>query len=252
MPILRHVARSSASAPPRAAAPTLDIDGRSVAVEVRASQRARRMLLRVDQKRDVVVVTLPPFVPRRDGLRFAREHVAWIAQRLAAAPARQPFAAGAVLPVLGRPARIVHHADSRAATRLAAGTDGIDLLNVGGAAEHVRRRVEDFLKRRARSEIVARAHPLAQRLGRPIKGITLRDPGTRWGSCSPAGKLSFSWRLILAPPAVLDYVVAHEVAHLAVFDHSARFWATVADLIGDAAPARAWLREHGGGLHRFG
>jgi len=112
--------------------------------------------------------------------------------------------------------------------------------------------VRDFLIKRAKAEISPRAMAYADRIGRRVSRISLRDPRSRWGSCTSDGALSFSWRLILAPEAVLDYVVAHEVAHMVELNHSHRFWAVVRDIAGDTRSAKVWLKEHGTRLHRYG
>ena len=125
-------------------------------------------------------------------------------------------------------------------------------IHVAGRAEHLARRIEDWLRREARREIERRARAKAELIGKRIAAITIRDPKSRWGSCSPRGQLSFSWRLILAPRHVLDYVVAHEVAHLKELNHGPRFWKLTAELTRDADGARAWLNEHGPLLHRYG
>ena len=113
-------------------------------------------------------------------------------------------------------------------------------------------RVRRWLIAEARREIGGRAERLVHRVERPMRRLSIRDPATRWGSCSATGSLSFSWRLILAPPAVLDYVVAHEIAHLRELNHSARFWSEVAGLVGDSKAERAWLRRNGTQLRRYG
>ena len=111
-------------------------------------------------------------------------------------------------------------------------------IHVSGRPEHLPRRVEDWLKQEARHEIERRAHEKAAELGKKVRRVTIRDPRSRWGSCSPDGALSFSWRLILAPRFVLDYVVAHEVAHLRELNHSNRFWRITETLTADMAKAR--------------
>jgi predicted metal-dependent hydrolase len=225
----------------------LDIDGNPIALEVRTSPRAQRMLLRVDHRREIVVLTLPEFVSKREGLRFARGQSAWISERLAALPPRIPFKRGARVPVLGLEHRVRHHPDTRGTVWLEDGE-----MHVAGGIEFLSRRVSDYLRKRARQEIVRRAQSHAARIGRNVTGITLRDPATRWGSCSPTGTLSFSWRLVMAPAPVLDYVVAHEVAHLAHFNHGPRFWALLGQMIRDVDSPRIWLRDHGAALHRYG
>ena len=112
-------------------------------------------------------------------------------------------------------------------------------------------RVEAFAKQQARAALVAASDHYATRLGRSYGRITLRDTRSRWGSCSSVGDLMYSWRLILAPPEVLQYVAAHEVAHLEWMDHSPSFWGVVAELMPDYAASRAWLRREGASLHRW-
>jgi hypothetical protein len=148
---------------------------------------------------------------------------------------------------LGQPHVIVHDPAARRGVWRDAG-----VIRVSGFAEHLPRRVRDFLKREARAMLTERAHDKAGRLDRPIARISLRDTRSRWGSCSSDGGLSFSWRLILAPEEVLDYVVAHEVAHLMHHDHGAKFWALVTDLTPSVDAPRQWLRAHGPELHRYG
>ena len=129
---------------------------------------------------------------------------------------------------------------------------GEQILCVAGGAEHIDRRVHDFLKREARSDLQKAAHAYAEPLSVRVKRVSIRDQSSRWGSCTSAGSLSFSWRLILAPPYVLDYLAAHEVAHLVEMNHSARFWKVVAKVCGHVERAKAWLDTHGNDLHRYG
>jgi predicted metal-dependent hydrolase len=107
-----------------------------------------------------------------------------------------------------------------------------------------------FLKIEARNALVPAAEAFAAQLSKPIGRISLRDTRSRWGSCSGAGNLMFSWRLVMAPPAVLHYVAAHEVAHLQEMNHSQVFWDVVARLMPDYRIHRAWLKKHGAKLHR--
>ncbi|TDP43892.1 M48 family metallopeptidase [Zavarzinia compransoris] len=234
----------------------LDIDGTNVPLELRKSDRARRLLLRVDQRREVVVLTLPNRVSRREGLRFAQGNRAWIAERLASLPPRIPFGPGERVPLLGRPHRLVHVPPGSTARRGAAWIQGDEIqgeeIQIAGDPAHFARRVQDFLRTRARTEIRHRAERFAAQTEKEVRGLTLRDPSSRWGSCSPRGELSFSWRLIMAPEFVLDYVVAHEVAHLSVFSHAPRFWALVDQLVPRMDEARRWLKVEGAALHRYG
>ena len=226
---------------------SLDIEGRAVPLRIRRNPRARRLILRIDGDGDGVVVTLPRHAAVEEGLDLARSKAAWIARQLDRLPPRVPFADGAVVPLLGVDHRVRHDDTRRRPVRRGAGE-----IVVAGRPEHLARRLTDWLRGEARRSIAPRAHDKAGRLGRTAARITLRDTRSRWGSCSVDGKLSFSWRLVLAPEHVLDYVVAHEVAHLVEKNHGPRFWDLVARLTGDVETARAWLGAYGAGLHRYG
>lgn len=230
-------------APPR----PLVVPGLDAALMLRESARARRYTLKVDAARGIIEVVTPPAQPHGQVLDFVVRHIDWVKSRLAKTPAPAPFADGVEIPVAGRLRRIRHDPRHRGAPVLSD-----DALTVGGGAEFLARRVRDWLVARARAEIVPAAHAKATALGKKVGGVTLRDTRSRWGSCTAAGRLSFSWRLVMAPPAVLDYVVAHEVAHLIEMNHSQRFWALCQSLTADAAAARTWLKTEGSRLFRYG
>jgi predicted metal-dependent hydrolase len=231
-------------APPRRE--LLKIDGKLLEVQVRLNPRARRMIVKVNPATGEVSVTAPSRGGLAHALAFARGETAWIARQLALAPGPVWLAAGAMLPFEGRDHEICVAKSGPAPVWR---EDGI--IWVRGESAHVPRRVLDFLKKEARKSFEARSLHHAARLGvRPAR-ITVRDTASRWGSCSSARSLSFSWRLILAPPFVLDYVVAHEIAHLREMNHSPRFWAHVETLVADLETPQAWLRQHGRGLQRY-
>jgi hypothetical protein len=183
---------------------------------------------------------LPHRAPADAALGFVARHRGWIAARVAAMPPPLRLADGAMVPVLGVPHRIRHVAER--ATGPVAIVDGE--IRVRGDPEHLPRRVIDHLKALGRREFAARARDLAARIGKSVTRVGVRDPKSRWGSCSSKGALSFSWRLIMAPEAVIHYVVAHEVAHLVEMNHSPRFWRIVAGLVPDVQAARTWLKRH--------
>jgi predicted metal-dependent hydrolase len=218
-----------------------------IEIAVRHSPRARRVSLKFDPADDGFELVVPPRASLKQALGFAQEHTGWLAARLKDLPPRVPFAPGSVIPILGQSYWIRHFAERGPPVFVKDGE-----LIVSGAAEHLARRIRDFLHGRARAEIVPRAHAYASRLGRKVRRISLRDPKTRWGSCAASGDLAFSWRLVLAPEHVLSYVIAHEVAHLAEMNHSRRFWATVDRLMPDAERSKAWLKIHGKSLLRYG
>lgn len=225
----------------------LEIDGQAVTLRLRRSARARRVSLRIDHATGEAVLVLPARMAEARGLRFAAEHVDWLRRRLAALPPRVPFAEGAVLPLLGADHVVRHRPEQRRGVWTEAGA-----INVSGRAEHLARRLRDWLRHQALAETSTRAHAMAAGLGRRIAAVAVRDTRSRWGSCTAEGRLAFSWRLLLCPEAVLDYVVAHEVAHLAHLDHGPAFWRLVDDLAPGSETARRWLRRHGPALHRYG
>ena len=229
-------------------------DGRVVQVAIRRSPRARRIQIRVAPVGGAIELVLPPGAARAEGLAFLGHKAGWIAERSARSYARVPFAEGETIPFLGGELILRAAGASRGASHGAGGPaarrEGATLY-VSGRAD-LARAVEAWLRRAARDEIEPRVGEKAARLGKRPGRIALRDTVSRWGSCSAGGNLSFSWRLVMAPPAVLDYVVAHEVAHLAERNHGERFWAHVARLCEDPQAARAWLGRNGAGLHRYG
>lgn len=227
----------------------VELGGELVPLEVQVNGRARNISLRVDERTGGLELVLPRFVPKAEGLAFIEEKSGWILSQLRDLPPRVPFVHGAVIPLLGTEHEIVHHDGARGTVWIDAGRRTI---NVAGASPHVARRVTDWLKAQARHEVSARAHRAATQLSKQIRKIQIRDTRSRWGSCSEDARLSFSWRLMLAPQHVLDYVVAHEVAHLVELNHSPRFWRLVDTLCPGCGPAKYWLKRHGATLHRFG
>ena len=224
----------------------LRVAEREIPLLVSRNPRARRISISLDGGGGVRL-TLPRRTSLRQGLDFAEDKAGWILGHLNALPERVPFVDGAVLPLLGEDHVVCHAPATRRGVWRA---DGV--IHVSGYQEHLHRRVTDFLKSVARREIVNRAKEKARAAGRTVNRVTLRDTTSRWGSCTADGNLSFSWRLVLAPEGVLDYVVAHEVAHLKHMNHGPRFWALVERLTGDMAPSRHWLRENGDRLLRYG
>ena len=226
---------------------TLSLEGRPIDIAVRRSARANNIALRIDPAKYAPELVLPARVGEAEGLDFVRSRARWLLDRLAALPPHIPFRDGAILPLRDRPHLIVHDPAGRRGVSLEDGR-----IVVSGRAEHLSRRLHDWLRRVARTVIAPEVRDKAQALGREPGKITIRNQRSRWGSCARSGNLSFNWRLILAPDRILDYVVAHEVAHLAVPNHSAAFWRTVDRLSPHADTGRRWLRQNGDRLFRFG
>jgi hypothetical protein len=218
-----------------------------IPVRWRASARARRVSLRICPREGAVVVTLPPRAGRRAGLALIREHEAWVLEHLAALTPPVEFAPGVVLLLGGEPHVIRHEPRARGGAFL----EGRAIV-VTGAREFLGRRVADFLRSEAKRRIAALAQPHAVALGVALRPIRVKDTRSRWGSCAPDGTMAFSWRLVMAPNWVTDYVVAHEVAHLRELNHSPRFWALVDSLSPHRDAAVEWLRAEGPALLRVG
>lgn len=221
-------------------------------VILRRRHDARRFTLRVSQVTGEATLTMPQRGDHRAAIRFAQAHGDWIVTRLRRVPRRIAFIPGAVTPVRGVPHLIVWEADAHAIPELVINPDGGMMIRTGGDPRHVQRRVQDFLKREASADLAAAVTRYTSALGVRARSTTLRDQRTRWGSCASSGRLNFSWRLILAPPFVLDYLAAHEVCHLREMNHSDRFWALVYSICPATDAAEAWLKTYGAGLHRYG
>lgn len=230
----------------------LDVDhaGETFRVALKRSARAHRYTLRVRAASRDVVLTMPDRGSLRAARAFVERYAGWIGARLGRLPQRVAIEPGALVPLRGIEHRLVHCPHVRGTVWTSPGEPG-PVLCVAGGREHLSRRVTDFLKREARRDLEAAVQRHTATLGIVARKVTLRDTKSRWGSCSSTGSLNFSWRLILAPHFVLDYLAAHEVAHLAHMDHSARFWAVTRRLAPQTDRAEAWLKAHGATLHRY-
>lgn len=221
-------------------------------VRIRRHRQARRYTLRIAAATREVILTMPPRGTVKEAREFAQKHGGWIAARLGRLPEAVRFAHGIVVPLRGVLHRIAHRRGARGTVWIETDGEGARLLCVAGDAPHVDRRISDYLRREARRELEAASLRYASDLNLRIRRVSVRDQASRWGSCSTAGVLSFSWRLILAPSFVLNYLAAHEVAHLVEMNHSARFWRLVRRLFPDHERAKVWLDVHGSDLHRYG
>lgn len=228
----------------------LRIDGEPVSVTIRHNPRARRLIIRIHPTTGEITVVAPSKRAINHALDFARSEEAWIKRRLAKVPRIVELALGATVLFHGEE-HVVKAGENGPAPVWCENAPGEKLIRVSGRAEHAARRLLDFFKREARATLAARTVDLAARIGERPARISVRDTQSRWGSCSTERSLSFSWRLILAPMFVLDYVVAHEVAHMRHMNHGPRFWKLVRELAIDADGAQAWLLRNGPLLHRY-
>jgi predicted metal-dependent hydrolase len=230
----------------------IEFDRSVYCVRVRRHRQARRYTLRIQAATRDVLLTMPLRGSLREAKAFAQKHGGWIAARLRRLPQAAPFAPGAEVPLRGTPHRIEHRPHARGTVWTEIGDDGGQVLCVAGDRAHLERRVRDYLHRAAKNDLAAACRRYATDLAVVVKRVSVRDQTSRWGSCSTTGVLSFSWRLILTPPFVLDYLAAHEVAHLVEMNHSRRFWRLLARICPATARAKAWLDVHGTDLHRYG
>jgi len=219
-----------------------------VPIDIRPMRNARRLRLRFDDASGTLKLTCPWRTSRRSALSWALDQREWIDAQLARAEPGEPFEPGTTIPLEGEDVRLVWNPDARRTPLLADGE-----LRCGGPREGFARRIELFIKRRALDVMSCEVAYYAAAAGITAKSVSVGDAGTRWGSCSSQGRIRLSWRLILAPPAVRRYVVAHEVAHLVHLDHSAKFKALEARLYGSGvSEAKALLRRAGPRLKRIG
>jgi predicted metal-dependent hydrolase len=218
-----------------------------IEVALRRSAQARRFSLRVSRLDGRVTLSLPQGAREGEALKFLAAQEGWLRAALAKMPSHASVRIGGIIPVEGHMLTLV--SGTGRSPRVVD-----DSLVLPGDPDRAAVRAAAFLKVMARDRLIAACDGYATRLGRPFTKLSLRDTRSRWGSCTSDGGLMFSWRLIMAPPAVLNYVAAHEVAHLAQMNHSPAFWAVVGELCPGYGVHRAWLRGEGQALHgyRFG
>lgn len=224
----------------------LEIDGESIPLLVRRHPQARKLILRIDENGAGAIVTIPKYTSFQDGVEMATRKSGWIKRQLGKRLESVTFEDGIELPFLGEVHVVQHKPMGRSIRR------GGGVIEVAGRPEHLRRRLTDWLKAQARREISSRAHAKAAEISQRVGRISIRDTRSRWGSCGANGSLNFSWRLVLAPEHVLDYVVAHEIAHLVHRDHGKQFWALTDQLTERMEESRDWLHAFGRDLHRYG
>lgn len=228
-----------------------EVAGRTLPLRIVENDRARRLTLRIDTGGRGLRITVPPGISAREVEHFLYRHQGWLEQRLAKVPDRPQVRPGIKIPLRGVPHLIVHEPGRRGTVTVSQDDSG-PVLIVHGDRRHLGRRLADFLKREAKRDIEALVDKHTSAIGRRAKAIRFRDTSSRWGSCTSDGTLSFSWRIMMAPLPIVDYLVAHEVAHLKEMNHSHRFWALTHRLCPRTEEAEAWLKRHGAGLHGYG
>jgi predicted metal-dependent hydrolase len=224
-----------------------ELDGMSVPLTIRRNKQARRMIVRIDPKTDGVKLTLPWYVAESEGLSFLNSQTTWLRRRLGKLTPRIAFADGVEIEILDETYRVQSRPDAKRGVWIEDGA-----IHVSGRPEHMVRRLTDWLKAEAKKKLSALSDEKAAQIGKTVKRVTVRDTTSRWGSCTHDGALNYSWRLIMAPSFVFDFIVAHEVAHLIERNHGPNFHLLVDQLTDEAERAEAWLSVHGAKLHRIG
>jgi len=238
------------SKPKIPASTVISIDGAAVSVTVRVNARAKSYRLSIPHSGGPLL-TLPPHGKWSEAEAFLERHRHWLAARIKRAPNSTHMGDGGMVPLRGVDHQIIGTGKIRGRVELAEDA-GEAVLLVPGEPAHQARRLVDWLKDQALVDLTERSAFHAARLGVSVKSIKMRSQASRWGSCSSTGTINYNWRLVLAPPFVLDYVAAHEVAHLVEMNHSPAFWAAVARTLPDMARGRAWLKAHGAQLMAYG
>lgn len=224
-----------------------EVAGRALPLRIVENGRARRLTLRIDTGGQGLRITVPPGISAREVENFLNRHQGWLEQRLARLPDRPQVRPGIRIPLRGVPHLIVHEPGTRGTVTVSRDENG-PILIVHGERRHLGRRLADFLKREAKRDIEALVDKHTRTVARRAKAIRFRDTSSRWGSCTSDGTLSFSWRIMMAPLPVVDYLVAHEVAHLKEMNHGPRFWKLCKELCPDTDRRRDWLKRNGGAL----
>ena len=221
--------------------------GRPTTIKIRRSSRAQRIVLRILPSTGQAELVLPRHVSEQKGISFLYQKTNWLDGRLMKYLEPIPFKDGETVPFLGESITIFHSHSFQGDIH----REG-DKLIVAGPKVSLSKTIHDWYRRESGAEITRRVKKKSKMLDRTYGRLTIRDTKSRWGSCSSKGNLNFSWRIVMAPPYALDYLVAHEVAHLVEMNHSMRFWSIVESLFDEFQRGRLWLRQNGHELHRYG
>lgn len=226
--------------------PTFDLENAfDFPLKVNTSLKLKRLNLRIDHKKRLVVLSMPKLCSKKKAFDFINEHIDWIEEKLAQLPEIKEFEDGLIINLFGNAVTICHSNDF-GAPKLIDKT-----LFVGGDKEFLHRRIKDYIKREAKKIFYAKSKTLADKIGCNLTGVSIKDTKSRWGSCSSLKHINYNWRIALAPDFVIDYLMAHEVAHLKHQDHSSAFWQTVENLCPNAQEGKNWLTKNGNALYLY-
>lgn len=233
---------------PHPANRTLAVGDRLLPLKIKSNKRAKRITLRIDPGGRGLSLTVPPHLDEGEISEFLDKYHGWILTKLAKFPKDSGLREGHTIPIRGIDHVIARTGEIRGVTEAISEGDQ-HILHVSGGEEHLSRRIADYLKKQARDDLEKFTNYHAEQLGKRYKSITLRDTRSRWGSCSSDGRLSYSWRIIMAPSYVLDYLTAHEVAHLVEMNHEPQFWQLCESLCPHMQEGKKWLKKNGSLLH---
>ena len=219
-------------------------------IKIRHSSRARRVALRLDPIERVFTLVVPKGMSMRRAQAFAEGQESWMQEKLAELAPKITFEDSVIVPIFGVRTQITIHHESTLKVTKCILEDGI--LHVRTNKNDPSSRIIRFLKALVKDELTILSKDKAAQIGKEIARVSVGDSKTRWGSCSSSNSIAYSWRLVFAPPEALDYVVAHEVAHLQHLDHSKAFWSLCRELSGNYVEGKYWMDNHGAELMRYG
>ncbi len=248
-PPLKRTAKKQSSPKALRAERIYAVAGRNLPLMIWENPRAKRLTLRIETGGKAIRVTIPPRLPERELDLFIARHHGWIEAQISKVPLTVAFSNGSTINIRGIAHRIVHEPAKRGTTRQDHDDHGLPILIVHGDTYHMGRRIADYLKKLAKADINGLVLLHTERIGKPANSVRFKDTTSRWGSCTSKGDLSFSWRIMMAPAEVINYLVAHEVAHLIEMNHGPDFWVLCTKLCPDTPASRAWLKRHGSALH---
>jgi predicted metal-dependent hydrolase len=227
----------------------MQIDGQDIKLSFKRNARCKRMIMRVAKDGSGLMMTLPKRTTQSEALRFAHASKAWVFKNISKCMPALAFEDGVSVPFRGETYTITCPGGKRGLVQL---DQVAKTIIVPGESAHVNRRLTDWFKQQALKDLTLASEHYAHAMGVEYSALSVRDQSSRWGSCSAARALSYSWRLVLAPRCVLDYVAAHEVAHIEEMNHGPRFWRLVLTHCKNAKEARTWLKHEARDLHRYG
>ena len=215
-------------------------------LKINSSLKNRRMTIRIDSKARAAVLSVPKFYSKKRAYEFIKKHQNWIEEKIYSLPQIHKFAPEEQIDIFGKKITLKYD-EKRSRIPLLKN----DELYIGGEVAFFHRRVKDYIKKEAKKEFQQRSVLMAQKIGCQIKSISIKDTKSRWGSCSSLKNINYNWRIALAPEYVIDYLMAHEVAHLKHQDHSTNFWECVQYLYPEMEKSRLWLKQNGQTLYLY-